>query len=118
MSPKGYFTAALAAVNTTSNALAQDTLEYATCLWTRDVCNVSSQQRKANAAPKSADEGPPRRVHLSLDADVPPANLQVSLALLVAGDTDQAVRAVSALAALYKRADHAECMERMIGAPP
>ena len=44
VTPRGYFTAALAAVNaTTSNALAQDTLQYATCLWTRDVCNVSAR---------------------------------------------------------------------------
>ena len=84
---------------------------------TRCVQRERSQQKKANAAPKKCRRGPPRRVYLRLDADVPPANLQVSLALLVAGDTDQAVRAVSALAALYKRADHAECMERMIGAP-
>lgn len=41
--------------------------------------------------------------------------MQVSLALFVSGDSEVAARAIVALAALYSRADHAECMERMIG---
>lgn len=46
LTPQGYFTAALATVNaTTDDQLALDTLQYATCLWTRDVCNVSGLPR-------------------------------------------------------------------------
>jgi hypothetical protein len=40
----------------------------------------------------------------------------VSLALFVAGETEQAARAIAALGALYSRADHATAMDKMTGA--
>ena len=45
------------------------------------------------------------------------STFQVALALFVAGETAPAARAVSALGALYGRADHAAVMDKMTGAP-